>query len=327
MPKVTEIVESDALTNNEIKSSTSDGFIQRVIAWFDSSAVKADASDEINWTRIAPFIAMHLSLLAIFWVGFSWTAFWACVAMYLIRMFAITGFYHRYFSHKTFKTSRFVQFLFAFIGASSAQRGPLWWASHHRVHHAKVDTEDDPHSPKLQGFIWSHMLWFLTEKNFQSQAHKIKDFSKFKELQILDRFDIVAPIIMAVVIYSIGEMLAYFAPSLNTNGWQLVVWGFFVSTIILYHATYTINSIAHRFGRRRFDTKDESRNNWFLAIITLGEGWHNNHHHYAGTVRQGFKWYEVDVTYYLLKLMSWVGLVWDLKPIPEKVVKQMAELK
>jgi stearoyl-CoA desaturase (delta-9 desaturase) len=318
--------------SNEVTISSPDSddrsssIIKRILAWFDSSAVNADASDKINWTRIVPFIAMHLSIVAIYFVGFSWTAFWSCVVMYFIRMFAITGFYHRYFSHKTFKTSRIMQFIMAFIGASSAQRGPLWWASHHRVHHAKVDTPEDPHSPKLQGFIWSHMLWFLTEKNFQSQAHKIKDFSRFKELRLLDRFDIVAPIIMAFAIYGLGEFLARFYPSLNTNGWQLVTWGFFLSTIILYHATYTINSIAHRFGKRRFDTKDESRNNWLLATITLGEGWHNNHHHYAGTVRQGFKWYELDVTYYLLRIMCWMGLVWDLKPIPEKVIKQMAVL-
>lgn len=294
-----------------------------VVAWFDSSAVVSDNSDHIAWTRIVPFILMHLAVLAVFWVGFSWFAFWVAVVLYVIRMFAITAFYHRYFSHKNFKTSRIVQFIFAFIGASSAQRGPLWWASHHRQHHAKSDSPEDPHSPRHKGFWWSHTLWFLSDKNFTTNSDRVKDFSKYPELRWLDRFDIVAPFILALLLFIVGSVLEHVAPQLNTSGGQLLVWGFFVSTIALYHATYTINSLAHRFGTRRFETSDDSRNNPILAIITLGEGWHNNHHYYSGTVRQGFKWFEVDITFYILKLMSWFGLVWDLKPIPSRIRQQL----
>lgn len=294
-----------------------------VVAWFDSSAVESDSSDHIAWTRIVPFILMHLAVFAVFWVGFSWFAFWVAVVLYVIRMFAITAFYHRYFSHKNFKTSRVVQFIFAFIGASSAQRGPLWWASHHRQHHAKSDCPEDPHSPRHKGFWWSHTLWFLSDKNFTTKLDRVKDFSKYPELRWLDRFDIVAPFVLALLLFIIGSVLEHVAPQLNTSGGQLLVWGFFVSTIALYHATYTINSLAHRFGTRRFETSDDSRNNPLLAIITLGEGWHNNHHYYSGTVRQGFKWFEIDITFYILKMMSWFGLVWELKPIPSRIRQQL----
>lgn len=298
-----------------------------ILGWFDTQTNVDTNSDRIDIKRIVPFVLMHLAVIGVFFVGVSSFALWMCFALYFIRMFAITAFYHRYFSHKNFKTSRVLQFIFAFIGASAAQRGPLWWASHHRVHHATVDSENDPHSPKHKGFIWSHMLWFLSDKNFSTNEKKIKDFSKFPELKWLDRYDMVAPFILALCLFILGYYLEHNYPALNTSGGQLLVWGFFVSTVILYHATYTINSIAHKFGTRRFSTKDDSRNNLLLAIITLGEGWHNNHHYYCGTVRQGFKWYEVDITYYILKIMSWFKLVKDLRPIPPKVYLEMARGK
>ena len=290
-----------------------------ILAWFDTSVITNGDSDSIDIKRIVPFILIHLAVLGVFWVGFSWFAFWVAVSLYFIRMFAITAFYHRYFSHRTFKTSRAVQFIFACIGASSAQRGPLWWAAHHRQHHAKTDQPEDPHSPRLKGFVWSHTLWFLSDNNFATRSDKIKDFGRFKELQWLDRFDMLVPFLLALSLFILGAILEKTMPQLGTTGGQLLVWGFFISTVVLYHATYTINSLAHKFGSRRFETKDDSRNNLFLALITLGEGWHNNHHHYCATVRQGFRWYEIDITFYILKVMSWFGLVWGLKPIPKRV--------
>jgi len=295
-----------------------------ILAWFDTSVIKNGNSDSIDIKRIVPFILMHLAIFGVFWVGFSWVAFWIAVALYFIRMFAITGFYHRYFSHKNFSTGRVVQFIFAFIAASSAQRGPLWWAAHHRHHHAKTDQAEDPHSPRHKGFIWSHTLWFLSDQNFATRSEKIKDFTRFKELCWLDRFDMLAPFLLALALFILGAVLEKNMPHLGTTGGQLLVWGFFVSTVVLYHATYSINSLAHRFGSRRFETNDDSRNNPILALITLGEGWHNNHHYYCGTVRQGFRWYEIDITFYLLKMMSWLGLVWGLKPIPQRIHQQIS---
>jgi stearoyl-CoA desaturase (delta-9 desaturase) len=292
---------------------------QSIVRWFDTSAdapLDDARADRVDWLRTAPFIGLHLACLAVFWVGWSWFAVSLAIALYAVRMFAITGFYHRYFAHRAFRTSRGVQFAFAAIGASCVQRGPLWWAAHHRHHHRHSDTPQDPHSPRQHGFWWSHMGWFLTPRGFRTEWSRIPDLQKYPELRLLDRFDILLPVLLAAALYALGAWLERAHPALGTSGPQLLVWGFFISTVVLFHATVTINSLAHVFGSRRFDTRDDSRNNWLLALITFGEGWHNNHHHFPGSARQGFRWWEVDVTWYGLKLMSWLGLVHDLKPFP-----------
>ena len=290
-----------------------------LLAWFDVTA--ADAQDQvhdkhIDWLRTLPFVAMHVACLSVFWVGWSPVAVGTAVALYLLRMFAINGFYHRYFSHRSFKTSRPMQFIFALVGASSVQRGPIWWAAHHRHHHATAECENDPHSPVHHGFWWSHIGWFLSNENFSVQKERVRDWQRFPELRFLDRFDVVVPVILAVALFLAGIALDAYAPQLGTNGGQMLVWGFFVSTVTLYHGTFTINSLAHRWGKRRYATEDNSRNNFWLALLTLGEGWHNNHHHYPVSAKQGFFWWEIDITYYLLRAMSSLGLVWDLKPVP-----------
>jgi stearoyl-CoA desaturase (delta-9 desaturase) len=291
--------------------------------WFDTSAVvEVDEAreDRIDWLRAAPFVAMHLACLGVIWVGASPVALAVAAALYALRMFALTGFYHRYFSHRTFQTSRAVQFVFATIGASCVQRGPLWWAAHHRHHHRVTDTPADPHSPGVHGFLWSHVGWFLTPRNFRTDLARVPDLAKYPELRWLDRFDIAIPLLLAIGMYALGALLQHVAPQLGTSGGQMLVWGFFISTIVLFHATVTINSLAHRFGRRRFETKDDSRNNLWLALLTFGEGWHNNHHFFPGSSRQGFRWWEVDLTWYGLKLMSMLGLVRGLKPVPAWVL-------
>jgi len=242
-------------------------------------------------------------------------------------MFAITAFYHRYFSHRTFRTHRVVQFAFALLGTSSAQRGPLWWAAHHREHHRHSDHEPDPHSPGWRGVLWSHTAWFLTEKGRATNWKTIPDWHRYPELVWLERNHLMGPILLIAMLFATGVMLATWAPSLGTGPGQLVIWGFGVSTVVLYHATFTINSVAHMVGSRRFHTGDDSRNNWFLALITLGEGWHNNHHYHPGTVRQGFFWWEFDPAYWALRAMSWVGLVWDLRPVPRQVYDAAARAR
>ena len=291
--------------------------LRAFVLWFDTGAAAAGDGDpdRIDWLRVLPFIGLHLACLGVFWVGFSWFAFWTAVALYAARMFAITGFYHRYFSHKAFRTSRPVQFAFAVLGAASVQRGPLWWAAHHRHHHRHADTELDVHSPR-HGFWRSHMGWFLTPRGFRTDFDAIKDLVRFPELRLLDRFDILVPVLLAVGLYALGSWLEGAHPGLGTNGPQLLVWGFFVSTIVLFHVTVTINSLSHRWGSRRFATRDDSRNNALLALLTFGEGWHNNHHHYPGSARQGFAWWELDLTYLGLRAMALLGLVSDLRPVP-----------
>ena len=298
-------------------------FLRALRRWIDSGAtLEADAGreDRIDWLRAAPFIALHLACVAVLWVGVSPIALIVAAALYALRMFAITGFYHRYFAHRTFQTSRAVQFVFATIGASCVQRGPLWWAAHHRDHHRHADTPSDPHSPRVHGFLWSHVGWFLTPRNFRTDLARVPDLAKYPELRWLDRFDIAVPVLLAAAMYALGALLQRVAPQLGTSGGQMLVWGFFVSTIVLFHATVTINSLAHRFGSRRYATRDDSRNNLWLALLTFGEGWHNNHHFFPGSVRQGFRWWEVDVTWYGLKLMSMLGLVHGLKPVPAWVL-------
>jgi stearoyl-CoA desaturase (delta-9 desaturase) len=286
--------------------------------WLDNDAGidEAEDSDRIDWLRTLPFIALHVGCLAVIWVGVSGVAVGAAAVLYVIRMFAITGFYHRYFSHRAFRTSRAMQFAFAVIGATSVQRGPLWWAAHHRNHHRYADGDRDPHSPLRLGFIRSHLGWFLTPRGFRTDWKVIRDLASFPELRLLDRFDILMPVVLAFALFGLGRYLHAAHPELGTSGLQLVVWGFCISTVALFHATFMINSLSHRWGSRRFSTRDESRNNWLLALITFGEGWHNNHHRFPGAARQGLRWWECDLTFYLLSLLSWLRIIHDLKPYP-----------
>ena len=302
------------------------GILLSLWRWIDSDATSDQISDadtkKVDWFRIIPFVILHLMCLGVIWVGWSWFAVLTAAGLYFIRMFAITGFYHRYFSHNAFKANRFWQFVFAVIGNSSVQRGPLWWAAHHRHHHRYADTEEDIHSPSRHGFIWSHIGWLTSPANFPTKMQYVKDWAKYPELRWINRFDIVIPALLAVTLFWGGNLLQDYAPGLGTNGPQLLIWGFFISSVVLFHGTVTINSFDHMIGSRRYDTPDTSRNNAILALMTLGEGWHNNHHHYAISARQGFYWWEIDITYYLLKLLSWLGIVRDLRGLPEGLREQ-----
>jgi len=297
-----------------------------VVHWIDSEAggqpPPGEENHRVDWLRILPFIVLHGMCLAVIWVGWSPVAVAVAVGLYLMRMFAITGFYHRYFSHKSYRTNRFWQFVFAVLGNSAAQRGPLWWAAHHRHHHRYTDRQEDVHSPLQHGFWWSHMGWLTSRANFVTKMNYVKDWARYPELRWLNRFDTVVPVVLAAALFAAGSLLGKFAPATGTSGMQMLVWGFFISTTVLFHGTVTINSLAHMIGSRRYDTPDTSRNSFVLTLITLGEGWHNNHHHYAVTARQGFYWWELDITYYLLVILSWLRIVRDLRPLPPKVREQ-----
>lgn len=292
------------------------------IHWFDSDygaeeLVKLRARpDRVEWVRAIPFIILHLGCLGVIWTGWSWFAVGTAVFLYFARMFAVTGFYHRYFSHRTFSTSRLWQFVLALWGGTCVQRGALWWAYTHRHHHQHSDEEHDKHSPRQHGFLWAHVGWITSAKNFPTDYSRVKDLAKYPELVFLNRFDALVPALFAVFLFGLGWLLERYVPGLGTSGGQMLVWGFFISTTALFHGTSCINSMAHVWGRRRYETGDDSRNSFLLSLITLGEGWHNNHHKHMGCVRQGFYWWEIDITYYLLKLMSWTGLIWDLRPVP-----------
>ncbi len=285
------------------------------------------ARDRFDPPRLAPYLFLHAGCLLVFLVGWSWFAVGAAVFLYGIRMFAITGFYHRYFSHRAFKTSRPMQLCFAILGNTSMQRGALWWAATHRHHHQHSDEETDKHSPLRRGFLWSHLGWLTSRRNFPTDYTKVKDFAEFPELCFLNRFDFLVPVLFGFVLWAVGALLERYAPGLGTSGGQLFVWGFFISTVFLLHGTLFINSLSHMLGNRRFETTDDSRNNLALALITLGEGWHNNHHRYAHSARQGFYWWEIDITYYLLRGLAALGLIWDLKPVPAPVYEEARRAK
>jgi stearoyl-CoA desaturase (delta-9 desaturase) len=264
--------------------------------------------DDIIHPKPIPFILAHLACLGAIWTGVSWQMVLLALVLYVARMFGVTAGYHRYFSHRTFKTSRVAQFLLAFLAQSSAQRGILWWAAKHRHHHRHSDTPEDIHSPRHFGFLYSHLGWIFTAENEATDYESVPDLAKYPELMWLERHEYVPAILLAV-----GCWLAF--------GWQGLVVGFFWSTVVLYHCTFFINSLAHVHGNVRYVTGDDSRNNWWLAVITLGEGWHNNHHAYQRSTRQGFRWYEFDPTFYALKALSWVGLTSELGAPPREVVR------
>ena len=283
--------------------------------------------EKFEFKRSVPFIILHVGCLGVIWTGWSWTAVGVAAALYFIRMFAITGIYHRYFCHRGYQTSRPVQFLFGLIGLTAVQRGPLWWAAVHRHHHAHSDEPADAHSPVTKGFLWSHVGWLTSSRNFPTDYRMVRDLQKFPELVFLNRFDLIGPLLLLVFLAALGSALQEFAPGLGTNAWQLVVWGFFISTTVLFHATCAINSFAHTLGSKRFPTGDESRNSLVLAILTLGEGWHNNHHRFPACARQGFYWWEIDISYYIIRLMGAFGLVWDIRTVPSKVYEEAARIK
>ncbi|MBK7865336.1 MAG: acyl-CoA desaturase [Archangiaceae bacterium] len=266
------------------------------------------ADEKVDGLKSLPFVVVHLAALVLpFVTGVRWQ--WVALALftYGLRMFFVTAGYHRYFSHRAFKTSRAFQFVLAFMAETSAQKGVLWWGAHHRHHHRYSDQVEDLHSPALRGFWWSHLGWILCRKYERSRVEDIRDFARFPELRFLDRFYLLPPALAVGVLWLLG-------------GLPWVVWGGLVSTVLLWHGTFFINSLSHVLGKRRYLTTDLSRNHWLLALIAMGEGWHNNHHYHQNTANQGWFWWEFDLSYYLLRALSVLGLVWDLRT-PSDAVK------
>lgn len=264
-------------------------------------------SDDIAYPSSIGFLLIHVGCFAALWTGLTWRALALAIVLYVVRIFAIGAGYHRYFAHRAFRTSRFLQFCLAFLAQTSAQRGILWWAANHRLHHRYSDTAADVHSPVQRGFLYAHIGWIFVPRNHATDYAMVRDLTQYKELMWLDRQPYLPAALLAVATWLIA-------------GWPGLAIGFCWSTVVLWHATFSINSLAHVIGRRRYVTGDQSRNNWLLALLTMGEGWHNNHHAYQASVRQGFRWWEYDPTYYALRVLSWMGVVWDLHVPPKAVI-------
>ncbi|THD49121.1 MAG: acyl-CoA desaturase [Bradyrhizobium sp.] len=276
-------------------------------------AENSDPHSDIIYPSAIPFVLVHLACLAAIWTGIGWEAVTIGVGLYWLRIFAIGAGYHRYFSHRAYETSRVFQFVLAFLAQTTTQKSVLWWAAKHRQHHLFSDTPQDVHSPRHTGIFYSHLGWIFSRRHDHADLTKIADFAAFPELMWLHRYEQAPAILLAIACFL-------------ADGWQGLVIGFFWSTVAVYHATFSINSIAHLSGKQRYVTGDDSRNNWFLALFTMGEGWHNNHHAFQSSVRQGFRWWEYDPTYYLLSALRLTGVVWNLKSPPIEVVENRRQL-
>lgn len=285
--------------------------------------VKQPFHDHDGWlTRTrhlshAIYWGIHASCLLVLVTGAPRGALLLCAASYALRVFGITGGYHRYFAHKSYKTGRVFQFALAVLGCCATQKGPLWWCGTHRRHHAYTDAPGDPHSPR-DGFYYAHQGWIFDPQWQGTPGELIRDFARYPELRWLNQWHIVPPLALAVACWWIG-------------GFAGLVWGYSVSTVLLWHVTYSVNSISHLFGLRRYETDDTSRNNPLVALLAFGEGWHNNHHYYPASARNGFRWWEIDATYYALRVLAAVGLIWDLREPPAAVLygrrQRVAEIR
>ena len=269
---------------------------------------RREQGDDIAYPSSFGFLMIHIGCLAAIWTGVTWRAVALALMLYLLRIFAIGAGYHRYFAHRAFSTSRIGQFALAFLAQTSAQRGILWWASKHRRHHRYSDTADDVHSPVQRGFLHAHLGWIFVPRNNATDYAAVRDLARYRELRWLDRH----PYLPAALLASAAWLIA---------GWPGLAIGFCWSTVAVWHATFCVNSLAHVVGQQRYVTGDQSKNNWLVAVLTMGEGWHNNHHAYQASVRQGFRWWEYDPTYYVLRLLSWLGIVWDLHLPPRTVIR------
>jgi stearoyl-CoA desaturase (delta-9 desaturase) len=266
-----------------------------------------------TWWKEVGFLGMHVGALAgAIYVGATWRTVLFAVWAYFFRMFFITAGYHRYFAHRSYKTSRAFQLLLAVFGMTAGQKGPIWWASHHRHHHKYSDMPEDTHSPVQHGFFWAHMGWIMSPRFKATRWDLMRDFERYPELRFLNRFWVFPQFIALAAVWLV-------------LGFPYAVWGGLVSTIFLWHGTFTINSLSHIFGSRRYETTDTSKNNPYLALITMGEGWHNNHHHYQSSAAQGFRWYELDLSFEILRVLSWLGIVWDLRLPPARVASEVIE--
>lgn len=276
--------------------------------------------ERLDYLALSQFVFLHAGCLLALWTGVSWVALAVCLGFYCVRIFAVSAGYHRYFAHRSYQTGRVFQFLLALLGSLSHQKGPLWWAANHRYHHAHADRVNDIHSPGQHGFWWAHCGWIFSMAYRRADERLVSTFTRYRELQLLDRFYAVPPLTAAAVMFFIGFALQRINPELQTSGLQMLAWGFFISTVLVHHAIYSVNSLGHLFGSRRFESLDQSRNNIILALLTFGDGWHNNHHFYQRSARHGFYWWEVDLTLYILKALSYLGIVWDLHTPPQRIL-------
>lgn len=275
----------------------------------------------INWRIAFEIAAYHLGAICVIFVGINWTTCISFLLAGLLQGLCVTVLLHRYFTHRAFDTTRTTQCIFGLLALIPLQRGPIWWASHHRRHHHLADKVGDPYSPS-KGFFYSHLGWLLTLDYAATDTMYVKDLIKYKELLLIDRFEWLAPITLLTLTFLYGSLLDHYFPSLKTNGWQMLVWVFCMPTVCVLHGSCLVNSVLHRFGYRRFATKDDAKNVWQLAFFTFGEAFHNNHHRYSESCRQGITWWEIDISYYAIKILEKLGIIFNLRTFPTSVIAE-----
>jgi stearoyl-CoA desaturase (delta-9 desaturase) len=287
-----------------------------------AETVKATQAVHSKVLVVAAFMGFfHIACFAVIYTGVSFVAVMTAFAMYVIRGIGVTGGYHRLLAHRAFKTSRFVQFLFALAGSLAVQGGPIWWVSHHRSHHRDTDTDEDIHSPVTRGMWKAHMGWMMTDEAFNENGANSRDLHKFAELKFLQRYYVWLVLLEIIGLFGFGSIWAWVFPESGTSGLQMLVWGFFISTVFTWHVTFMVNSVCHRYGSQPYDTKDASTNNVFVGVLGFGEGWHNNHHYYPNSARHGLRWWQLDTTWWLIRLLQVLGIVSEPK-LPKELREQ-----
>jgi len=259
-----------------------------------------DVHDDIIYPSAIPFVLVHLGCFAAIWTGVTLEALVLCITLYWLRIFAIGAGYHRYFSHRSYSTSRAFQFVLAFLSQTTTQKSVIWWASKHRHHHLHSDTGHDVHSPRHHGFIYSHLGWIFSRKHDEPDFAKVSDLTRYPELMWLHKFEVLPGVLLAGLCFLLA-------------GWSGLVVGFLWSTVLVYHGTFCINSLAHVSGSKRYVTGDDSRNNWWVALLSFGEGWHNNHHAHPASAAHGLAWYEIDLTYWHIRALEILGLATNVR--------------
>lgn len=268
---------------------------------------------------------LHAASCLAFFIPVTRELVLVAVIGFFVRVFSWEAGSHRYFSHRSFKTTRAFQLFLAVLSAASAQRGPIWWATHHRRHHRFSDKKGDPHSPIQQGFWHAHMGWLFDQDKLSTDLNDAKDLSRYPELVFINKYHYVFPYAVLTAFFVLGHFTSLFGRT--GIGISAAIWGFFVPTLLSLHSTFLVNTITHGqpikwIRSRRFSTSDASCNSWIFSIPTMGASWHNNHHRYMNSARAGFYWWEMDLTFYVLKALSVLGIVWDLNEVPKKVLQE-----
>lgn len=283
-------------------------------------------SESVGIIRFRIFL-VHFATLGVFFVPWNGRiVLWAAIT-YFFRVFAWEAGSHRYFSHRSYKTSRVFQSVLAVLAAASGQRGPIWWAASHRAHHRTSDTPDDPHSPVHRGFWHAHLGWVLDSGNADTNLDHAKDLARFPELVWINKYHYVFPYILLLAIFCVGQYTNAFGAT--GQGLAATFWIFFLSTVLSLHATFAVNTLTHGIkpgliNQRRYATDDTTTNNWLLCIPTMGASWHNNHHRYMNAARAGFHWWQLDLAYLVLRVLAALRIVWDLKAVPSHILHEPA---